>query len=362
MTSGQTEEKRNANMDFLRLISMMMVTMLHALTKSDLLLFMGSEVPINGWIAWVFEALSVSAVNIFMLISGYFLISSKFKNGRLIELVLQTFFYAAGVFIFFVLLGKISLDEMNVYDLLHYFLPIHMETYWFISAYVIMYLLLPLITIGVKTISETQLQRVILWLLIFECVVKSILPVRLTMDKQGYSFLWYLILFLVGAYIRLYGFKILKTATHGWLIFIASTILILLEIFALSQIQVRTGRLKEMTLVSLDYNHVLVFFAAIGIFAAFLYARPLGKKFGRLVCLFSPYCLGVYLLQENPIIRYMWQDWFGLRAAMELPVPIFLFRVIGSVVAMFALGICVDALRSVLFRKVVHLACRRDKV
>ena len=80
MASGQTEGKRNANMDLLRMVSMMMVTMLHALTKSDLLLFMGREVPVNGWIAWGFEALSVSAVNVFMLISGYFLISSKF-NG-----------------------------------------------------------------------------------------------------------------------------------------------------------------------------------------------------------------------------------------------------------------------------------------
>ena len=78
MALGQTERKRNANMDILRMISMMMVTMLHALTKSDLLPFMGDEVSANGWIAWTFEILSVPAVDIFMLISGYFLISSKF--------------------------------------------------------------------------------------------------------------------------------------------------------------------------------------------------------------------------------------------------------------------------------------------
>ena len=78
MASVQLEGKRNANMDFLRMISMMMVTMLHALTKSDLLPFMGNEISVNGWIAWVLEGVSAPAVNIFMLISGYFLISSKF--------------------------------------------------------------------------------------------------------------------------------------------------------------------------------------------------------------------------------------------------------------------------------------------
>ena len=109
MTSAQTEGKRNANMDLLRIISMIMVTMLHALTKSDLLPFMGSEVTVNGWIAWIFEALSVAAVNIFMLISGYFLISSKFKVGRLVEIVLQTAFYTVGSFGFFLIFGKTTL-------------------------------------------------------------------------------------------------------------------------------------------------------------------------------------------------------------------------------------------------------------
>ncbi len=362
MASAQMERKRNANMDLLRMLSMMMVTMLHALTKSDLLLFMGSEVPVNGWIAWVLEALSVSSVNIFMLISGYFLISSKFKIGRLFEIIFQTMFYLAGSFALFLILGKVSLEGMNVYNFLDYFLPIHMETYWFISAYVIIYMLLPLITGGVHAMSEKQLKGLIVILLVYECVIKSILPVRLVMDKRGYSFIWYLILFLVGAYIRCYGFKIVKTAKRGWFVFIVSTVMIFAEIFILSQIQIRTGRLKEMTMVSLDYNHILVFLAAVGIFAAFLHAKPLGEKFGKIVCLISPYCLGVYLLQENLMMRYSWQDWFGLRETMEQLVYVFLLRVFGAVVVMFVLGICVDALRSVLFRGVAKLVCRKDKV
>lgn len=361
MASGQTEGKRNANMDFLRMISMMMVTMLHALTKSDLLPFMGNGVSANGCAAWMLEALSVPAVNIFMLISGYFLIYSSFKAGRIVEIVLQTLFYSAGAFALFMLLGKVSPASMGSYDFLPYFLPVHMETYWFISAYVIIYLLLPLITRGVHAMTEKQLRGVILWLLVFECVIKSLLPVRLSMDTKGYSFLWYLTLFLVGARIRLYGFKIVKTAGRGWLIYFVSTFLILAEIFILSQIQLRTGRLKEMTTVSLDYNHIFAFFSSVGIFAAFLHAKPLGEKLGKLVCMLSPCCLGVYLLQENPAMRYLWQDWFGLREAMEQRLPVFLFRVLGAVAVMFVLGICVDMLRSVLFRAVAAHMVRKDK-
>ncbi len=95
MAAGQTEGKRNANMDFLRIISMIMVTMLHALTKSDLLFFLGGA----------------SSVIIFMLISGYFLISSKIEIGRLVEMILQTMFYSAGSFAFFLILGKFSQES-----------------------------------------------------------------------------------------------------------------------------------------------------------------------------------------------------------------------------------------------------------
>ncbi len=361
MASVQLEGKRNANMDFLRMISMMMVTMLHALTKSDLLPFMGNEISVNGWIAWVLEGVSAPAVNIFMLISGYFLISSKFKIGRMAEIVFQTLFYSVGTFILFLPLGKVEPADLDIYDLLQHFLPVHMETYWFVSSYVVIYMLLPLLVGGVQAMTKNQLQRVILLLLIFECIIKSLLPVRLSMDTQGYSFFWYLILFLVGAYIRLYGFKILNSVRRGWIIYIVSTFLILAEIFVVSKIQTRTGRLKEMTTVSLEYNHILVFFSALGIFAAFLHAKPLGEKIGRLACRLSPYCLGVYLLQESLLIRYMWQDWFGLREVMNQPIPLFLFRVLGAVGVMFVLGICVDMFRAFFFRIITVHFVRRGK-
>ena len=80
--SEKTVKKRNANMELLRLLSMFMVVMLHAIGKSNLL--NNPDVGINGncIIAWILEAMSLCAVNVFILISGYFLIDSKFKLGR----------------------------------------------------------------------------------------------------------------------------------------------------------------------------------------------------------------------------------------------------------------------------------------
>ncbi len=62
--------------------------------------------------------------------------------------------------------------------------------------------------------------------------------------------------------------------------------------------------------VFIEYNHVLPFLAAVGLFAAFLRTRIGGKPVG-VICAVSPYTLGVYLLHENIGVRYVWQKWLG---------------------------------------------------
>lgn len=355
MSNGEARKSRNANMELLRMISMLMVTTLHALGKTDLLASFGSSLSLNGWIAWTLEALSICAVNVFMLISGYFLIESRFQWKRLAEIVFQTVFYSAGVFLIFWFTGNLASDEKNLYHALHGILPIHMNLYWFITAYVGLYLLLPMITAGVKALSEKQLRIMILALLTYECLFKSLLPVVLEEDAKGYSTFWYLIVFLVGAYFRRYGFRFLTTSFRGLATYVLSCVLMLAEAFALGLIHERTGHGKEILEISFHYNHLFVFLAAVGIFAMFLHARSIQGAAGRAICLTSPYALGVYLFQENLTLRDRWQDWFGLNGALELPTLSFVGKILVAVLLMFVIGICVDFLRSLLFRAVTSI-------
>lgn len=359
--AGLTEEKRNANMDLLRLLSMMMVTMLHALGKSDLLGLLGADLPIGGWITWILEALSISAVNVFMLLSGYYLIHSKFKLVRLFELIFQVFFYVIGSLLVFVVAGKISLKSLTIYDALQVVFPVHMEVYWFITAYVVIYMLLPILSGGVKALTEKQFRITLICLLVYECAFKSVLPVRLTTDTRGYTFFWYVIVFLLGAYFRLYGFRFLTNSLRGILLYGLATIGCLAELFVLALIYLHTGRLKDMLRVSMDYNHVFTLLAAVGLFVTFLHAKPMGQKAGKLVIRLAPYALGVYLLQESLPFRYEWQNWFGLNGALAKSLPELLLRLFAAVLAMFMLGILADMVRALLFSLLLKLCRRKDK-
>ena len=344
-------KQRNANMELLRLLAMMMVTMLHALGKGSCLQPMNGNLSVNGWVAWGLETLSISAVNAFMLLSGYYMIHSKFRMKRLIELVLQTLAYSLVPLGIYICLGLLPKEELTIYHLLQYCLPIHMDVFWFITAYIVLYLLSPLICAGVNALEEKQLRTVILCMLIYECVFKSFLPVKLVTDTEGYQFLWYLIMFLIGAYFRRFGFRVLTTSARGWVAYLAGCLLIYAENFVIYWIHDRTGRLNDIIMFSYHYNQILVVLASIGLFAAFLHAKSIEGKAAKAICAISPYALGVYLLQENLQLRYAWQGWFGISAnSLSEPLLSFLSRLFLAVICMFALGILVDAIRAGIFK------------
>ena len=352
MAQSSEPRKKNANVELLRIITMMMVTMLHALGKSGLLQPMNSINSGNGWIAWGLEVLSICAVNVFMLISGYFMINSKFKMGRLFEIILETMFYSLAPFLVFFALGLVTREDVSIYGLLQYFAPIHMETYWFITAYVVTYLLSPFLSAGIHSMEKKQLRTVILCLLAYECILKSISPVKYVTDSQGYSFFWYCIVFLIGAYFRKYGFRVLNRPLKGGLTYLAACVLIYVETFVAYWIQARTGRLQDFTMGTMHYNQFFVLMAAVGIFAAFVHGKPIEGKAAKLICAISPLVLGVYLLQENLLLRFEWQGWFGLKDSLSDPIPLFVLRLLGAVIGMFLFGIAVDAFRTILFQTI----------
>ena len=345
-------KKRNANMELLRLVAMLMVTMLHALGKSGSLQPMNGSLPLNGWIAWGLETLSICAVNAFMLLSGYFMIHSKFRMKRLAELVLQTMFYSLVPLGIYICLGLLPKEELTIYHLLQYCLPIHMDVFWFITAYIVLYMLSPLICAGVNALEEKQLRTVILCMLVYECVFKSFIPVKLVTDTEGYHFLWYLVMFLVGAYFRRFGFKVLTTSSRGLLAYFAGCVLIYAESFVVYWINGKTGRLNDLLMFSYHYNQILVVLASIGLFTAFLHAKPIEGKAAKIICAISPYALGVYLLQENLQLRFTWQGWFGISVdSLSEPLLSFVLRIFLAVICMFVLGILVDVVRAWIFKR-----------
>lgn len=344
-------KKRMVSIELLRIIAMMMVVMLHYLGKGNLLPELTGGLDANGYVAWGLESLSIVAVNVYMLISGYFLVESGFKPKRLIELLLQVLFYTLLVPVVLWAFGVISPGGITLYDLLLVFLPVQMNHYWFITAYVIMYLFSPVLAAGAKALTKEQLRNTIIGLLLFFSVSKSILPVELSLDNKGYDGIWFMCVFLVAAYIRLYGIPFFEGAhrvRRGILCYLGGCVGIWCLTLGVRAVYLKTGSLDHFIQNGFHYNHVLNLLAAVGLFHAFLGLKLSTEKWWAKVILWiAPCSLGVYLLHEQMSLRYLWPRWLG--AAGGGNVFVMVAKAFGAVLTVYAAGTLVDAVRRWIF-------------
>ncbi|MDE5804222.1 MAG: acyltransferase [Lachnospiraceae bacterium] len=346
-----SSKERMANLELLRIAAMLLIVVLHFLGKGGWLTELTEpSLPQTGYVAWGMEALAIGSLNVYMLLSGYFLIEGSFRVKRLLQLFLQVLFYSITIGLTAAAFGYLPEEGFSIYYLATLCLPVSTNHYWFMTAYFFMYLFMPLLAQGVKKLTKKQFQIVLSLLIFVVCVVKSVVPIPLSTDMQGYDCIWYMCVFLVAAYIRLYGVPFFKNVWRSLLVYLASAVGIFTLTLALRFLYLRTGKLSNMLTVSYNYNHILTLLASAAFFCLFCHIKIKDGAFSRFGCRIAPYTLGVYLWHEHIAIRYEWQEW--LYAVLGKPngsIMLVLYTLLAAVLV-FVIGILLDVLRSLLFR------------
>ena len=135
------DKERKSNFELLRIISIVLI-LFHHLAYHNELYFLAND-NINKYIGIFLFTFGKIGVNLFVLISGYFMINQSLKLKKLFMLWLQIFIYSAGIMLIMTCL-KIY-NPTGIFDVLKYFLPISYNIYWFATAYIGMYLFTPFI-------------------------------------------------------------------------------------------------------------------------------------------------------------------------------------------------------------------------
>ena len=357
VTKQNGKAARQAGIELLRCIAMLMVITLHYLDKGGVLIPLSQKQSPAGYAAWLLEAFCIVAVNVYVLVSGYFLTESGFKLKRFIVLAGQILFYSLLIPLALILCGKLSVSELTLYDFLFYLLPVQMKHYWFGTAYILMYLFVPVLSAGVKQLSEKQLRGMICLLILVISVAKSDLPFQLAIDNEGYDVVWFLCLFLIAAYFRLYGCNGMKKSGRGWLLYAAGSCGIFLLSLLIAYFSNRFGKFAYFIGSPYHYNHILCLLAAVGLFFAFLHWDIPEGLFAKVVRRIAPYTFGVYLLHENAAVKFLWPELMGMSESMAGNLsPLHWIR---TILLIFTVGIFVDFGRSLLFAGIGKLFVRR---
>lgn len=195
------KEERNMGVELFRVVSMMMVVLLHVLGHGGVYSSAGTLTD-NYKVAWFLETMAYCSVNCYALISGFANVKSGFKFRRIVYLWLEvvTLNVALTAVMHFLVPTAVVTEDYW----LRAFFPLTRRAFWYFCAYFFMFPLLPILNKGILSLKKYQ-HIIICFMLLVPTVFRIIMNKDNYVLGSGYSALWLICLYVIGAYFRIYG-------------------------------------------------------------------------------------------------------------------------------------------------------------
>lgn len=359
--------QRNCGIDLLRVVSMLMICVLHVLQQGGVL----SAAPRMGGhylVGKLLETLVVCGVNCFALISGFVNCTSDVRLRNLFRLWLEVVFYSFGIGLLFWLACP---RQVPVRDVVENLFPASMLRYWYFSAYVLLFLSMPMLNAVLSGMPMDKLRNSLFAVFVVVCLFRCV-PVlgRMGMEfKDGFSALWLVYLYLVGGFLRKYGLRNLvfpapgkhpgaTRLAEGLIRRIGPRHLDMLGFLSCIGFSWAVSMFAEsvgMRLVGRDfrfqaltlYVSPTIFLASLALFHCFSALEP-GGAARWVASKLAPMAFAVYLIQtQHEVWRLVFKNafaWIADFPAVFLPV-----FTLASAVAIYLACTLVDCLRRALF-------------
>lgn len=287
----EVKKERHGGIDLFRIISMFMVVVLHINGAGGILRNPANQALSPLWfVSSMIQVLCVIGVNCFALITGYVNVGRKTKIKNLLNLWLQAFFISIIGFIVKIVLKE---ESFSIILLIKRMLPVIFNTWWYFTAYFLLFFFIPILNIALEKCGKVFMGILIIALGVIFCGIGFIAPHDVFGLVSGYSFLWLAYLYLVGAYIKKYDFKIRikgQPIKNGYYL-VAYFVFSLLHL-GVGLLQSYLGGWKEVPVQS-NYVFILNLLASISLL---LFFANIKIKSSKTLLWISSTTFGVYLM------------------------------------------------------------------
>lgn len=337
---------RNYGIDLLRMVAMFMVIILHMFGHGGLL---GAEEVslINYVFIGGLEVAAFCAVNCYALVSGYVGVCSRFKLTNIVMLWFQVLTYTVGITVLFAVFKP---DVVGTYEWISMFFPVSTQQYWYFTSYCCMFFFIPIVNVAMERLPKHIIQYTVMVFVVLFSVLPTVLSRDIFQIGSGYSGWWLLILYVIGAYIRKYGFldKCTKLQLFGIYVFcVVLTGLYKCVVPNLPEVGIVTF-LHENQL--LNYTSPTILLAGVSLLVLFskLNVNAVACK---MIGFLSPAAFGVYLIHDNNLVRrnIMSQRLVDLA---YLPTWKLMLVVIGIALAIYIVCSLIDLVRGYIFKAI----------
>jgi surface polysaccharide O-acyltransferase-like enzyme len=331
---------RNSSVEVLRLIAMLLIVMHHWFVHGigvDFALFTSREL-----IFQTFEIFGKIGVDIYILISGYYLINGQFRWSKFWSLLIQTLVFSLlwlAIDYLCVNTGYATWAEITSLDqarfIVHACFPFFFE-YWFLVGYLILYLISPWLNKMIKALSKKELGLL--------CLVSSLVVTVISFFTTNVFYsplLILLVCYLVGAFFGLYGKDFSIKTSLLWLAFFLSLVLEIASIVLMAYWGTKEPSMVGKNFFFTDQNSVLILITSLALFLLFI------KKsfYSKVINYLASGMLTVYLLHESGSRLLTWKllGTRGLTLDGSVPDSKILLNLLYSVAVIFAVGLAIKS-------------------
>lgn len=192
--SAKAKAERRSNIELLRILAMFMILVLHT-SYDGVLSWYDGVIDASHVTRFLFQSLAVVGVNLFVLISGYFGI--RLRRKGVARLVFQAYFFGIlGLAAWLCMQGTVHVETKYCLKALF---PLS-HTVWFIPCYFVLMLFSPMLNAFVEKSSTRQIVALMAAFYAVNYWWGVVFPV--VGGWGGYSWGWFLILYLTGRLIR----------------------------------------------------------------------------------------------------------------------------------------------------------------
>ena len=283
-----TKAPRSSNLELYRIICMLMIVAHHYVVNSGLWSvdspIRTNPTALNSLFLFLFGAWGKTGINCFLMITGYFMCTSKITLRKFIKLMGQIYLYK---FILYPILLIAGYETLSADRLVRVIMPTWGFRDNFVGCFIAFWLTIPFLNILVRNMNKRQHELLLILMLSLYTLLGSVPSFNVTFNYV----VWFGIIYFIASYIRMYPNPLFDNKKLWGYMTLTSVLLASLSLF-------RFG----YHFVS-DTNK---FFAVAVAVCSFLWFKNMNIKQSKVINAFGAGTFGVLLIHANSSAMRMW--------------------------------------------------------
>lgn len=288
---------RDSNMELLRILCMFGIVLNHFAIYPPWD-FGGIVISFNKLLIQILLIFGKLGVNCFILISGYFMIRKTSRRvSSILKIWLQILFYSLLIPVVF---SVFHLHRSGTLEWIWAFLPLISEKWIFATYYFVLMIFSPYLNSFLNSLDRKQYKTLLLFMMILWCVIPTFTNRYMgSGDASGEGFVWFIVMYSVGGYIRRFGNNI-KSWKNIYIFIVVAFLFYICTVVALDLLSVKIPAVRGHEVYFRGAQKIPQVVLSVSVFVLFTKLN-LGKN--KAVNLIASATFGVYLIHSHPYVR-----------------------------------------------------------